>query len=80
MTVPHRDDVPRVSARRPYNHDHSAAEETRRYVARLTIVGTVVDPRKRIAREHLASVGEIQPALSQSDRSLHRIEGDLHVN
>ena len=78
MTVPHRDNVPRIAALRPYDHHHPATEITRRDGTRLPVIETVVGPAEGLARKHQLGMSEIQTALPLSLIALGRVEGDLH--
>jgi hypothetical protein len=80
IAFPHRDHVPRFTARRPDNHDHPTRKEANYLKALLAVVRSQVLLRICLSRENFSGVDEIQPSLSQRRRALVRIEGDLHLN
>jgi len=55
MAVPHRNDVAAGAALSPYDHDHSAIEETGADPANLAVINPVVDHRYRVAGKHLSA-------------------------
>src|SRR5215208_3636269 len=78
MTVPHRDDVPRIATRCPNDHHHPATERARRDHTMLAIVKTVVDSAERWASKYQFGIGEVQATFLQRGLTLCRVEGDLH--
>jgi hypothetical protein len=79
MAVPHRNDVAARAALSPYDHNHSAVEETGADPANLAVVKPVVDHRHRVAGKHLLGVNrEIETPMCKGPVALGRIEGCLH--
>jgi hypothetical protein len=70
--------VPRISARRPYHHDHASGEKAGRLEPVLAIGAALVHDGLAIARENDCRVGEIKAALGERGIALGGIEGDLH--
>src|SRR6516165_6702142 len=79
MTIPHRDDVPRVAARRPYDHHHPSPQMTGRDIASLAVLEAIVREHGVKALEHLRRIGEVEPPLPQGPLALGLVEGDLHA-
>jgi len=65
MAMPHRDDMPRIVARRPDDDHHPAPKVSRRNKTRLAIVNARIGLAERIAREYFASVGKIEASFPQ---------------
>jgi hypothetical protein len=71
MAVPHRNDVAARAALSPYDHNHSAVEETGADPANLAVVKPVVDHRHRVAGKHLPGVNrEIETRFAHHDLAL----------
>src|SRR6516225_8606160 len=79
MTIPHRDDVPRVAARRPYDHHHPSPQMTGRDIASLAVLEAIVREHGVKALEHFRRIGEVEPPLPQGPLALGLVEGDLHA-
>jgi hypothetical protein len=78
MTVPHRNDVPRFSSRRPNNHHHPVTDIARGDRSRFAVIPSIIRAAKYLAYKNLRRLSEIQTALSQRSFAFGRVEGDLH--
>src|SRR3954452_21767105 len=65
MTVPHRDDVTRISSRGPNGDDHSSAEVSSRDESGFTVIESIICKHRVAIRENNCGIGEVEPALSQ---------------
>src|SRR5688572_2149633 len=63
IAFPHRNDVPRGTARRPHNHHHATLQEADRLPAGFTVVVARVLLLVDATREHLAGIFEIQASF-----------------
>jgi len=78
MGVPHRDDMTRVTARRPDHDDHAAARPTRRDVSVLAVIDPVVEAgcnlagerrvSSRLAGSKLIRIGEVDARSAHVNR------------
>jgi hypothetical protein len=68
--LPHRNDVPSFTARRPDHDDHPASQVPDSDEPRLAVVLSVVDPVERHALEYFGGVGKVEAALFQSEGAL----------
>jgi len=71
--------VPRVAARRPYDHHHPSPQMTGRDIASLAVLEAIVREHGVKALEHLRRIGEVEPPLPQGPLALGLVEGDLHA-
>ena len=76
--LPHRHNVPRIFARRPYDNHHSAKQVPHADRSRFAVVVPQIGDVDRHAGKHLARVSEIQATLAQSGRAFRGVEGDPH--
>jgi hypothetical protein len=80
MAVPHRNDVAARAALSPYDHDHSAIEETGADPANLAVIEPVVDHRHRLAGKHFLGVNrEIETPMGDRPLALGGVEGRFHA-
>ena len=78
MTKPHRDNVPRIIARGPYDHYHPGVKITRRDNPVLAVINTIISLIKCFAGKYRFGIGKVQAAFLKRDVALRRVEGDLH--
>ena len=71
--------MPRVAARRPYDHHHPSPQMTGRDIASLAVLEAIVREHGVKALEHLRRIGEVEPPLPQGPLALGLVEGDLHA-
>jgi hypothetical protein len=76
--LPHRDNVPRIPARRPNYDHHSPMQMSDADHSGFPIVAAQIGDIDRYACEHIGGIGEIEPPLLQGDVALARVEGDPH--
>ena len=76
--LPHRNNVPRISARRPYDNHHSVKQVPHADRSRFAVVVPLLGDVDRHAGKHFPRVSEIQAALAQSALGFRWVEGDPH--
>jgi hypothetical protein len=76
--LPHRHDVPILTARRPHHDDHAAMQVTHRDQPRFAILAAIVHLGIRRAGENLLGVAKINVSMDQRPFVLVRIERDRH--
>jgi hypothetical protein len=80
MAVPHRNDVAARAALSPYDHDHSAIEETGADPANLAVIKPVIDHRYRVTGKHLLRINsEIETPMCDRSLALGGVEGRFHA-
>jgi hypothetical protein len=75
---PHRDDSPRVAARRPNDDDDPLKQLSGADVARLAVVLSIVGSGQVRPVENLLRLAEIEASLAQGLLPLGAVEGDSH--
>jgi hypothetical protein len=70
--------VARFAARRPYDDNHSASQESHGDDARFAIIAAIVGAIQRRPGKDFGRIGEIEPAFAQGPVALGGIEGDFH--
>jgi hypothetical protein len=78
MTIPHRNDVTRISTRRPDDHHHPVSKKSGGNEPVLAIVEAIVGKDRMPSREHEIRFGKIQASFLETAGSLVPIESDLH--
>lgn len=67
-----------LASRRPDHHHQSLAQPSNRLDAHFPIIETGVLLLKDRGRQNRSRINEVEPALTQGDVALGRIEGDAH--
>jgi hypothetical protein len=76
--LPHRNNVPRISAWCPYDNHHSTMQVSYAARSRLAVVVPQIRDVDRQAGKHLARVSKIQASVPQSGLAFRGVEGDPH--
>lgn len=68
--------MPRVPARRPYDHDHAARDVSGADIAPLAIVLSIIDDRGVESSKQLFRIDEIETASLQHQITFDGVEAD----
>jgi hypothetical protein len=79
MTVPHRNDVPRIAARCPDENDHAFAQPAGGNITILAIVEPAIRNDGMSACENVCCRGEVESSLQQSPLAFLRVERDPYL-